>query len=34
LTSDDRFIVKESLEEVVKRSISYSQAIRAIAEIG
>lgn len=34
LTSDDRFIVKESVEEVIKRSISYSRAIRAVAEIG
>ena len=28
LTSDDRIIVRESVEEVVKRSISYSRAIR------
>ena len=28
LTTDDRFIVKESLEEVVSRSISYSRLVR------
>jgi flagellar protein FlbD len=28
LTTDDRFIVKESLEEVVSRSLAYSRAIR------
>ncbi len=28
LTSDDRFIVRESVEEVVKRSLSYSRAVR------
>jgi len=28
LTSDERLIVKESVEEVVKRSIAYSRAIR------
>jgi flagellar protein FlbD len=28
LTSDDRLIVKESVEEVVKRAIAYSRAIR------
>jgi flagellar protein FlbD len=28
LTTDDRFIVKESLAEVVSRSISYSRLIR------
>ena len=28
LTTDDRFIVKESLEEVVIRSIAYSRAVR------
>jgi flagellar protein FlbD len=28
LTTDDRFIVKESLEEVVCRSISYSRLVR------
>ncbi|QDU09516.1 flagellar FlbD family protein [Gimesia aquarii] len=30
LTSDDRLIVKESVEEVVKRSIAYSRAIRLV----
>ncbi len=30
LTSDDRLIVRESVDEVVKRSIAYSRAIRAI----
>jgi len=28
LTTDDRFIVKESLEEVVMRSVAYSRAVR------
>lgn len=28
LTTDDRFIVKESLEEVVSRSIAYSRVVR------
>ena len=28
LTTDDRFIVKESLEEVVCRSLAYSRAVR------
>lgn len=28
LTTDDRFMVKESLEEVVSRSISYSRLVR------
>ena len=30
LTSHDRFIVRESVEEVVKRSIAYSRTIRAV----
>lgn len=30
LTSDDRLIVRESVEEVVKRSIAYSRAIRIV----
>jgi len=30
LTSNDRLIVRESLEEVVKRSVAYSQAVRAL----
>jgi flagellar protein FlbD len=29
LTSNDRLIVRESVEEVVKRAIAYSRAIRA-----
>ena len=28
LTGNDRLLVRESVEEVVKRSIAYSQAIR------
>lgn len=28
LTTNDRFIVKESLEEVVSRSLAYSRAVR------
>ncbi len=28
LTSSDRLLVRESVEEVVRRSIAYSQAIR------
>ena len=28
LTTDDRFIVKESLEEVVCRSLAYSRVVR------
>lgn len=28
LTTDDRFIVKESMEEVVSRSIAYSRVVR------
>ncbi|MEX0703453.1 MAG: flagellar FlbD family protein [Planctomycetales bacterium] len=30
LTSDDRLIVRESLEEVVKRAIAYARAVRAV----
>lgn len=30
LTSTDRLIVRESVEEVVKRSIAYSRAIRLV----
>lgn len=30
LTSNDRFVVRESMEEVVKRSIAYSQALRTL----
>jgi len=28
LTTDDRFIVRESMEEVAARSIAYSRAVR------
>lgn len=31
LTTDDRFIVRESVAEVVKRSLSYSRAVRVPA---
>ena len=31
LTSNDRLIVRESVDEVVKRSIAYSRAIRSTA---
>ena len=34
LTTNDRFIVRESVEEVVKRSIAYSRAVRTLAEVG
>jgi flagellar protein FlbD len=34
LTSDDRFIVRESLEEVVQRSIAYSRAVRTLPGLG
>ncbi|MDA1013699.1 MAG: flagellar FlbD family protein [Planctomycetota bacterium] len=30
LTTNERFIVKETVEEVVMRSISYSRALRSI----
>ncbi len=30
LTTDDRIIVRESVGEVVKRSIAYSRAIRTL----
>ena len=32
LTSNDRLIVRESLEEVVKRAIAWSRAVRARAD--
>lgn len=32
LTSNDRFIVRESVDEVVKRSIGYARAVRAIGD--
>ncbi len=31
LTTNERFIVRESLEEVVKRAIAFSRAIRAFS---
>lgn len=34
LTTHDRFIVKETLEEVVMRSISYSRATRSLPAAG
>ena len=33
LTTEDRFIVQESVTEVVKRSIAYQRAIRAMATV-
>jgi flagellar protein FlbD len=33
LTSNDRVIVRESVEEVVRRSIAWSRAIRTLAEV-
>lgn len=30
LTTEDRLIVRESVEEVVKRSIAYARAIRTV----
>ncbi|MFQ5733930.1 MAG: flagellar FlbD family protein [Planctomycetaceae bacterium] len=29
LTNDDRLIVRESVEEVVKRAVSYARSVRA-----
>ena len=34
LTSSDRLIVRESVEEVVQRSIAYSQVVRALPPAG
>lgn len=34
LTTNDRFIVKETLEEVVMRSINYSRATRTLPAAG
>lgn len=34
LTNNDRFIVKETLEEVVMRSINYSRATRTLLAAG
>ena len=33
LTSNDRFIVRESVEEVVKRSLAYSRAVRTSTQL-
>ena len=33
LTSSDRLIVKESVDEVVKRSLEYSRAIRTLTNM-
>ncbi|NOX56309.1 MAG: flagellar FlbD family protein [Planctomycetes bacterium] len=33
LTTDERFIVRESVEEVVKRTLAYRRAVRALASI-
>lgn len=30
LTTDDRIIVRESVDEVVRRSIAFSRAVRAL----
>lgn len=30
LTTDDRIIVRESVQEVVRRSIAYARALRAL----
>ena len=32
LTSNDRLIVRETVDEVVKRSLEYSRTIRALAD--
>ena len=34
LTTNDRFIVRESVEDVVKRSIAYSRAVRTVPGLG
>tara|TARA_E500000305_G_scaffold21375_1_gene16250 strand:- start:1102 stop:1317 length:216 start_codon:yes stop_codon:yes gene_type:complete len=34
LTSDDRLIVLESVDEVVKRSVDYSRSVRRIPGMG
>ena len=33
LASNDRLIVRESVDEVIKRSIAYSRAVRAMSEL-
>lgn len=34
LTNEDRFMVKESAREVVKRTLSYQRALRLLAAAG
>jgi len=34
LTSDDRIVVRESVEEVVRRSVAYSRSIRMVPGLG
>jgi flagellar protein FlbD len=33
LTSNDRLIVREPVEEVIKRAISYARAVRSLPKI-
>lgn len=33
LTSNDRLIVRESVDEVIKRSIAWARAVRSIADL-
>lgn len=33
LTTNDRFIVRESVEEVIKRSIAYARTVRGVAGV-
>ncbi|MEZ6046916.1 MAG: flagellar FlbD family protein [Planctomycetaceae bacterium] len=34
LTTEDRFIVKESAQEVIKRSLAYQRALRLLSAAG
>ena len=34
LTTNDRLIVRETVDEVVRRSIAYSRAVRTLAAAG
>jgi flagellar protein FlbD len=34
LTTNDRFIVRESVEEVVRRSMAYARAVRSTVGVG
>jgi len=34
MTSHDRIIVRESVDEVIKRSINYSRSVRTLSTIG